>query len=122
MHRAANAYASASKAVLTGRDLEASLLLKSAARLQALYDDFDRRRDELDEALAYNRKLWTVLAAAVSDDTNPLPAPIKKNLGNLAVFIFKQSIALQIEPRPEGLRPLVNINRDIAAGLRAQAA
>jgi flagellar protein FlaF len=122
MHRAVSAYASTSKAGLTGRDLEASLLLKSAAKLQALHDDFERRRDELDEVLAYNRKLWTVLAASFSDESNPLPAPIKKNLGNLAVFIFKQSIALQIEPSPEGLRPLVNINRDIAAGLRAQAA
>ncbi|MEJ1936873.1 flagellar biosynthesis regulator FlaF [Nostoc sp. NIES-2111] len=122
MHRAASAYASASKATLSGRDLEASLLLKSAAKLQALHDDFERRRDELEEALAYNRKLWTVLASAVADDSNPLPAPIKKNLGTLAVFIFKQSVALQIDPRAEGLRPLVNINRDIAAGLRAQAA
>lgn len=122
MHRAVSAYASTSKAGLSGRDLEASLLLKSAAKLQALHDDFERRRDELEEALAYNRKLWTVLAASVADDANPLPAPIKKNLGNLAVFIFKQSLSLQIEPRPEGLRPLVNINRDIAAGLRAQAA
>ncbi len=118
MHQAANAYARTSQAALTPRDLEATLLMKAAARLQMIQDHWDERQHELDEALSYNRRLWTILVASATEPDNPLPVPVKQNIANLAVFIFNRTIDTMLEPRAERLRALVHINRELAAGLR----
>jgi flagellar protein FlaF len=121
MNHAANAYATASKTGLSGRELEASLLIRAAAQLQSVRDDWDARKQGLDEALAYNRKLWTVLATAATEPDNPLPEPVKQDLSRLAVFIFKRTLDLMIEPDAAKVEPLISINRNVAAGLREPA-
>lgn len=118
MHSAANAYAKIAQATQSPRELEATVLMKAAARLQALMDDWEGRKSDMDDALTYNRKLWTVLVTSVTREDNPLPVEIKRNITSLGMFIFNRTIQLTIEPKPEGLRPLVRINREIAAGLR----
>jgi len=119
MHHGAQAYASTAKVTSTAnpRDLEASLLLKAAARLQTVKDGWPVKSDDLLHALTYNRKLWTVLATAVTRPENPLPLEIKNNIANLGIFIFQRSIEMEFEPKPEKLAILVTINRNIAAGL-----
>ncbi len=94
--------------------------MKAATRMQAIREDWDSRRAELDEALTFNRKLWTILAASATDADNPLPQAIKNNVANLAVFVFERTITVMMEPAPEKLAALVTINREIAAGLRAE--
>ena len=94
--------------------------MKAASRLQAVRDDWHGRQAELDEALTYNRKLWTILVTSVTDAENPLPQAIKNNIANLALFIFERTFTMMTEPAPEKLGALININREIAAGLRAQ--
>lgn len=121
MQHGFNAYASAARAnqaVVSPRELEASLLIKAAVRLQAISDDWSLADRDLDEALNYNRKLWTLLVSAVVAEDNPLPVGIKTNMLSLANFIFNQTFRISASPAPEGLRVLVGINRDIAAGLR----
>ena len=108
------------KATQSPRELEAAVLLKAASRLQALRDDWNGRRAELDDALTFNRKLWTVLVTSATDAANPLPQPIKNNIANLALFVFERTITVMTEPAPEKLGALVNINREIAAGLSAR--
>ena len=110
------------KATQSPRELEASVLLKAASRLQAVRDDWNGRRGELDEALTFNRKLWTILVTSVTDADNPLPQAIKNNIANLAIFVFERTITVMTEPAPEKLAALVTINREIAAGLRGQPA
>ena len=95
--------------------------MKAATRLQLIRDDWAGRRAELDEALTYNRKLWTILVTSVTDADNPLPPAIKNNIANLAIFVFERTITVMTEPGPDKLGALVTINREIAAGLRAQA-
>ena len=119
MHHAAQAYARTSQASLAPRDLEATLLMKAAARLQAIQDNWDERSGELDDALTYNRRLWTILAASVTDAANPLPFQLKQNIANLAVFIFNRTIDTMLEPRVDRLTALVSVNRELAAGLRS---
>jgi flagellar protein FlaF len=97
--------------------LEATLLLKAASRLQAIGDSWDRNKDDLDSALLYNRKLWTVFLAAVTQKDSPLPPEIRQNVANLGVFVLKQTLALTANPRPQLLGSLITINREIAAGL-----
>jgi flagellar biosynthesis activator protein FlaF len=108
------------QATQSPRELEASVLLKAASRLQAVRDDWNGRRGELDDALTFNRKLWTILVTSATDADNPLPPAIKTNIANLAIFVFERTITVMIEPAPEKLGALVTINREIAAGLRAQ--
>ena len=121
MQNGFNAYAAAAKtaqSVVSPRELEASLLIKAATRLQAVADDWNLRERELDEALTYNRRLWTLLVSAVIAEDNPLPVGIKTNILGLANFIFNQTFKISADPQPQALGILVNINRDIAAGLR----
>ena len=123
MQHGFNAYASAAKSAqstVPPRELEASLLIKAATRLQSISDDWDMRKNELDEALAYNRKLWTLLVSAVIAEDNPLPVGIKQNILALANFIFNRTFQISAEPQAQHLTVLVGINRDIAAGLRGR--
>ncbi|MGO4735077.1 flagellar biosynthesis regulator FlaF [Bosea sp. 2KB_26] len=123
MQHGFNAYASAAKtaqSAVSPRELEASLLLKAAVRLQSITDDWLGRQRELDDALNYNRKLWTLLVSAVIAEDNPLPVEIKRNILGLANFIFNQTFRIAASPTPESLTVLIGINRDIAAGLRGR--
>lgn len=107
---------------LAPRDLEAQLLIKAAAKLQSVREDWhDEDKGALDEALTYNRKLWTILSTSATRNENPLPQEIKNNIGSLGVFVLSHTLDLQLEPRPEKLTVLITINREIAAGLRAGA-
>lgn len=123
MQHAFNAYASAAKsaqATVSPRELEASLLIKAATRLQMLSDDWEGRAYDRDDALAYNRKLWTLLVSAVIAEDNPLPVGIKQNILALANFIFNHTFQMISDPQQNRLGVLVSINRDVAAGLRGR--
>ncbi len=121
MNNPAQAYARTAQQTLQGRDLEAHVLLKSAARLQAIRDDWDARQTGLEEALLANRKIWTVFVTHVSGDGCPLPTPIRANILNLGMFVFNRTIQMAVDPRPEQLTVLIEINRNLAAGLRGDA-
>jgi flagellar biosynthesis activator protein FlaF len=121
MQNAANTYAAVAQAGLSGRDLEASLLIRAAAQLQAVVDGWEERQGQLDDALTYNRRLWSVLATSATDKSNPLPAKLKEEFTLLATFVFKRTTDLMVEPEPGKVGSLININRNIAAGLRAPA-
>lgn len=123
MHQAAAAYGKIAQATVSPRELEATLLLRAAMRLQMVKDDFEARKDkELDEALTFNRKLWAVFVNSMTAEDCPWPAPIRSNMINLANFVFNRTIDLIVGATPQKLDVLININRNIAAGLREQAA
>lgn len=121
-NQAAQAYQKASKAAANPRELEASLLMKAAARMQALVDEWEPDGATLDEAVSYNRRLWTILVTSATKSDNPLPDEIKQNMANLGLYVFKTSIGTLAEPKPEKLNSLISINRNIAEGLRSRAA
>jgi flagellar biosynthesis activator protein FlaF len=114
------AYRAVAKEIASPRELEANLLLKAAARLQAVIDSWDRNRSDLDGALLYNRKLWTVFLGSAMNDDNPLPVEIRQNVANLGMYIMSQTIAVTSNPKVEIVNSLVTINRELAAGLRGQ--
>jgi len=113
------AYRTVENATLEGRELEASLLNRSAARLSAVKNHWEdsNREAALDEALRYNQKLWTVFQADLMQEDNAMPAEIKRNLLTLSFFIDKRTFDLMSFPEPEKLNILIDINRNIAAGL-----
>jgi flagellar protein FlaF len=121
MHYASKAYAKTAKETLPPRELEASLLLNAAAKLQAVHDSWRDKPAGLSEALSYNRKLWTVFIDSVTRDDNQLPAQVRQNLTKLGVFVMGETFSLMTKPKPEHVESLIRINRGIAARLRGKA-
>jgi flagellar biosynthesis activator protein FlaF len=121
MSNPAQAYARTAQQTLQGRDLEAHVLLKSAARLQGIRDNFGQREGELSDALLANRKIWTIFVSAMSSEDCPLPQLVRSNIINLGMFVFNRTLQLSVNARPEQLTALIDINRNLAAGLRGDA-
>jgi len=118
MSRATQAYAQTQIAGQSPRDLEASALMKAAARLQAAAESTRPGSPDYDAALTHNRRLWSVLAGAVADPISPLPEALKGQILTLATFIFTQTLRATAEPSAAALASLIRINRELAAGLR----
>lgn len=118
MSYGANAYAKVSQTALTPREAEAAVLTKAANRLQAIQGDWTNLSSGLAEALNFNQKVWTILAGAATAPESPLPSEIKDNIARLSVFVFRRMIDTLVEPSAEKLSALININHQLAAGLR----
>lgn len=103
------------------RTLEAQVLLKSASRLDVLRTRMKQEGklplSEIMPDLEYNKKLWIVFADGAADSNHELPQEIKNNIGSLAIFMFKRTIDMMAEPKPEKLDVMIDINRQIASGL-----
>ena len=121
MQNAIEAYSQSAKTSSSPRELEATLLLKAASQLQDVKDQWKDTGGDLNTVLHYNRQLWTVFVSSVYSDENQLPLEIKNNIASLGAFIFQHSVAVLSDPQPEKLTPLININREIAAGLHSAA-
>ena len=116
---AAHAYQKVGKQTVSPRVLEANLLSRAAAQLQVVRDDWETRRHELREALLFNRKLWNIFLTSVTGEQSQLPDKLRENIANLGLFVMKQTVLMQDNPIPQKLDVLININRELAAGLRA---
>ena len=120
MRQAVKAYASVAKETASPRELEASLLLKAASKLQFVYDGWNDGVEGLRDALLYNRRLWTIFLESVTSNDHPLPVETRQNIANLGIFIMNETLLLLYDPQPANLLPLININRGIATGLRGE--
>lgn len=121
-NQALNAYQQVAKKTATPRDLESSLLSRSATNLQRIRDNWSESRGNLSDALMFNRRLWTVFLSSVTRDDHPLPREIRENVANLGIFIMKHQLDIEATPEARKLDVLININRELANGLRAAAA
>jgi flagellar protein FlaF len=121
MQNAAKAYGTVAQQTASPRDLEAQLLLRAASRLQNVHDHWESQRAALDNALLFNRKLWTVFMTSATNKDNPLPAEVRQNIANLGIFVMNHTLQVMGNPQPERLRSLININRQLAAGLSGNA-
>ncbi len=124
MHYAHKAYGKTAKEAAAPRDLEAMLLLEAAAKLQAVRDVWQNPRlpkpPGLDDAVLYNRKLWTIFIDALIREDNQLPELLRHNLLRLGVYVMAETFSLMTEPKPQHLESIIKINRGIAAGLRSK--
>ncbi len=108
------------------RELEGRVLLKSAKMISDLQNAWDEVTPELlGETLRYNRQIWMMFydTALENPEENgeTRPDDLRNNIINLANFIFKREMEVLSSPSKEKLDVLVNINREVAAGLMAQA-
>ncbi len=106
------------------RELEARILLKSNRNIQQLVTIWDKRPgDLLEETLKYNRHIWLLFYdTAIENKKEARPDALRSNIINLANFIFKREIDILANPEKDKLDVLMNINREIAAGLMENAA
>jgi len=119
-HQAARLYAATAREVANPRELEAGLLLKAAAKLQAALEPWLGKSPGLSAAVLYNRRLWIVFMDAVIRDDNRLPVAVRRNILNLGAFVMAETYSLMTAPKPEHLANIIRINRRIAAGLQAK--
>jgi flagellar biosynthesis activator protein FlaF len=122
---AAGAY-SLSAAATDQRLLESHVLMKAARKLEDLARRLEAKEnvslEEIGDTLDFNQKLWQVFLDDMRKPEHPLPQEIKNNVASLAVFVFKQTVDLLLDTKPEKFNALININRNIAAGLAKKAA
>lgn len=120
---ALDAYASVEKTTASGRQLEAGALFRVARALQTAQEHWGKPGHEakLEEAVKLNQKLWTFFQAELSAPDNPLPIELKVSLVQLIEFIDRRTFEVMAFPDPEKLTVLISINRNIAAGLSANA-
>src|SRR3954466_3839993 len=97
MSYAANAYAQAARTTATSpRDIEAQALLKAAGKLQEVWDRWDTASGSLNEALLFNRKLWSILLGAAISEENPQPMEARQNIANIGTFVMTRTMELQL--------------------------
>lgn len=119
-----NAYKQSQKINLSGRELEASVLTKAAQLLKSCKErwDEDGHFARLDAALTFNQKIWTIFQDELIKEDNPLPAPVRGNILRLSLLIDKRIVEIMQDPSPEKLDMIINIDLNIAAGLRGSPA
>jgi flagellar protein FlaF len=120
---ALKAYDSVNKATMGGRDVEAEVLTKAALKLKACQESWAENGQpaKLSAALQYNQRIWTIFQAELEKPDNPLPSNLKTDLLRLSLFVDKRTLETLAYPAPEKLTILININHNIAAGLRMRA-
>ncbi len=114
------AYKTVEKTTISGRETEARVLTQAALKLKDCRDNWqaEGRNDKLDEALKYTQRIWSIFQVELSKQDNPLPKQLKINLLQLSSFIDKRIFETMSYPSPEKLNAVININQNIAAGLR----
>lgn len=121
MSTGAKAYARTAQTTASPRAIEAQALLKAAHKLHDVMANWTRTDTGLVDALMFNRKLWSIFVSDAISDANPESIEIRQNIANIGIFVLTQCAAIQAKPEVEGLSSLIEINRNIAAGLSARA-
>ncbi|NVN88987.1 MAG: flagellar biosynthesis regulator FlaF [Desulfuromonadales bacterium] len=117
-----NAYTNMQKDSLSGRELEASVLSRAGIMLKQVKDNWNApdRDQKLLEAIKFNQKVWSFFQAELSDPENPLPKKLREDILNLSIFVDKRLFEVLAYPDPEKISIVIDINFNIAAGLRSK--
>lgn len=111
------AYQGAQQQNMTPRQAEAMAFTKAAGMME------EAKRTPGDgsvlaQALRFNQLFWTILQADITDPNNQLPNEIKANIMSLSIFVDKQTSKVLRSGDANDLDALININRNLAMGLR----
>jgi flagellar protein FlaF len=114
------AYRTVQKITSSGRELEALVLSRAALKLVDVKNNWNAPdRDELlDDALKYNQRIWSLFQGELMKEDNPLPRQLRADILSLSAFIDRRIFEVMVSPDPEKLNVIININLNIAAGLR----
>ena len=100
---------------------EAWALLEAAKRLAlSITDDTGDAaavKNARKAALRLNWRLWTIFQAELTTERAEMPEEIRINMLTLCKFVDKHTVGALVNPKPEAMTVLIDINRNIAAGL-----
>lgn len=102
------------------RSTEARALMEAARRLSDARQMVEQDLEGYRTALRLNWRLWTIIQCDVASPENPLPPELKANIISLSIFVDRQTLGALSEPAAAKLNVLIDINRNIAAGLMAR--
>ena len=122
MTTGAQAYARTVQTSAPPREIEAQALLKAARQLQDVQTNWAGMDQRVQQALQFNRQLWAIFMSAAQNSENQQPVEVRQQIANIGIFVMNQTIDIQITPEPAKLNSLIEINRNIAAGLSGRAA
>ncbi|MBW4055025.1 MAG: flagellar biosynthesis regulator FlaF [Proteobacteria bacterium] len=120
----ANAYSTMQKEGLSGRELEASVLSRAGIMLKKVQENWDDPDSyaNLSEAVSFNQKVWSFFQTELTDPENPLPKNLREDILNLSIFVEKRLYEVLAYPDPEKLSIVIDIDFNLAAGLRSKPA
>jgi len=118
-----NAYRTVQKTTESGREIEALVLTRAAVKLAEIQRNWDSpdRDAKLDEALRNNQLIWSIFQGDLMKADNPLPKKLRQDILSLSAFIDKRTFEVMAQPAPEKLEVIINLNLNLAAGLRAHS-
>jgi flagellar biosynthesis activator protein FlaF len=112
------AYQTAQKRAETPREVEYRLfgqVTRALIEAQGLpRHEIGRRMDALD----WNRRVWSAMAADCLDDANQLPQQLRASIVSLSLFVGRHSS--EVMQKNADMEPLIEINRMIMQGLAGQ--
>jgi len=112
------AYQKAQRSTEKPRDTEYRLF---AQVTQALIEANKHGRANVNgfvDALDWNRRLWSTLAADCASDGNMLPQPLRAQIISLSLWVSRFSS--DAAGTGASLEPLIDVNKSIMAGLSAK--
>ncbi len=114
------AYSAINNVTMSGREIEASVLTKAALKLKDCQNNWDAhdREERLDEALKFNQRIWSIFQGELAKEDNPLPKNMRVDVLRLSAFVDRRILETLAAPDPAKLGAVININNNIAAGLR----
>jgi flagellar biosynthesis activator protein FlaF len=117
------AYKRTQKSTMSGREIEASVLTQAAIKLLNCQDRWGTEGHDvrLDEALRFNQLIWSIFQGELSKPGNPLPKKMREDLLSLSVFIDKRTFEVMAYPESDKITILVNVNLNLAAGLKGSS-
>jgi flagellar protein FlaF len=111
MYSKLNAYKSIEKPNISGREIEANVLIKAA-------DMMENCGDNIGDAINFNLRVWTILQEDLIENGNKeLPEELRQNLLALSNFVDKRTMEIKATGKRELMAFLIKLNRNIAAGL-----
>ncbi|MBR9971350.1 flagellar biosynthesis regulator FlaF [Magnetospirillum sulfuroxidans] len=98
------------------RETEAWALTESARRM-SVAKQADISEDDMLAAVRLNWRLWTIFQAELAGPECALPLEMRQDMLSLCNFVDKRTVEIIADSDRSKLDILVNINRQIAAGL-----
>ncbi len=117
------AYRNVQKTTMSGREIEALVLTKAALLLKDCQEKWDGKGHfhRLDDALRFNQQIWSIFQGELIKEDNPLPGKLKEDILRLSLFIDKRIFEVMGNPSPDKLNIIIDINLNLAAGLRGSS-
>jgi flagellar protein FlaF len=117
------AYESVSQTTMSGREVEAAVLSKAAQKLRECQENWNAPncQKKLEEALKFNQLIWSIFQSELSRGGHELPQKIRLDILRLAAFIDRRIFETLADPSPDKLKIVIDINNNLAAGLRSMS-